>query len=199
MSTSTQPPASAVSQHRSKTTLRGPEALALFDELLFENPEICSSCFCKIRDRTEHDTNTLGTGNRPAETLERAGSGTVGYDSHDLDAYGARQKIYARTFCGECGSPGGRDEPQRIRSLQQLRGDCDRIVRRLHELGYYPDVATLYRVAESLKTNPDRQGPDREILAASVALAIERGSERTEGTGGLERPGPRPDCERRSP
>jgi len=199
MSTSIHTPISAVSQHRRKTTLHGSEALALFDELLFENPEICSSCFCKIRDRTEHDTNTLGTGNRPTETLERAGSGTVGYDSHDLDAYGARQKIYARTFCGECGSAGGRRDPQHIPSLQQLRRDCDRIARRLHELGYYPDVETLYRVAESLKTNAEHQGRERQILAAAVGLAIERGSERTEGTGGLERPGPRPDCERRSP
>ena len=198
MSTCPQPLPSAVSQHRPTDHTHGSEALKLFDELLFENPEICSSCFAKIRDREEHDTNTLGTGNRPTETLERAGTGTVGYDSRDLDAYGARQAMYARTYCGDCGSPGGRDDPQRIRSLQQLRRDCDRIARRLHELGYYPDVATLYRVAEHLKTEPDHQGRDREILAAAVALAIGRGTERTEGTGGLERPGPQPDCCRRS-
>lgn len=178
------------------TQSRGQRALRFFDELLFENPEVCSHCFSRIRDRTEHDTEFLGTGNRPTETLERAGKGVVGHDERQLDDYGAITTPFARTYCGECGSPGGTDDPKRIRSLQQVRGHGDAILRRLHEAGYYPDVQTFYTALERLKQNPDRQGQDREILAAASFLAVERGRERS-GVNGLERADAMPPIPRR--
>lgn len=181
-----------------QTQPRGKRALEVFDRLLYNNPEVCSSCFAKIRDQTEHDTDSLGTGNRPTETLERAGVGVVGYDTRDLDAYGERRATFTRTYCGECGSPGGTDDPMHIRSLQQIRGDVDQICRRLHEHGYYPDIGTLYTAVESLKTDPDKQGKDREILAAAVYLSIKRGRQRT-GPGGLERADAMPPIRRRVP
>ena len=153
------------------------DVLEQFDDLLFENPEICSHCFSRIRDKTEHDTDRLGTGNRPTETLERAGDGTLGQDIEIHDEYGAAKSYHARTFCSACGSDNGRARGDHIHSLQTLRRITDRIVRRLHEQGYYPDVATTYRVVEHLKQQPEYQGRDREILATAVYLGLERGAE----------------------
>jgi hypothetical protein len=163
-------------------------ALRRFDDLLFANPEVCSHCFARIRDHTEHTdapANRLGTGNRPTETLERAGAGVVGQDVTDHDAYGAKQSYHGRTYCGACGSPGGTNLDHTT-DKQALRRRLDAIARRLHEAGHYPDLATLYGTALSLKAKPDHQGKDREVLAAAVHLALKRG--RTADATGRPRP-----------
>lgn len=165
---------------------RGKRALRLFDDLLFENPEICSCCFARIRDHTDHSdvsANRLGTGNRPTETLERAGSGVIGQDVELKDAYGAKRHYRARTYCGACGSPSGRADGQRIDSLQQARRRTDTILRRLHEAGYYPHIETLYDAIDHLKTQPDAQGKEREIYASAVYLALQRGDTAPEHRG----------------
>jgi len=159
---------------------RGNRALRLFDDLIFEHPEYCSTCFSRIRDRTEHsDTsaNRLGTGNRPTETLERAGKGIIGQDAHDHDDYGAARSHHARTYCGECGSPSGSASGARICSLQEATSRCHNIARALHRYGYYPDISKLYAVVEQLKTDPERQGKDREIFATGTYLAIAGGEQ----------------------
>jgi len=159
---------------------RSEAALDRFDELLFHNAEVCSRCFARIRDRTEHDAaaGRLGTGNRPTETLQRAGEGEIGQDVEDHDAYGVRQSFHARTFCGQCGVVGGQAIGDEIHSRQYLRGCVDHIARRLHEAGYYPDLRTLYGTVARLKAKPAYQGRDREILATAVYLATERGRSR---------------------
>jgi len=171
---------------------RAREALDQFDDLLFANPEICARCFATIRDRTEHDAaaGRLGTGNRPTETLERAGDGTVGQDVETKGAHGAQRSYRARTFCGECGVAGGQAIGDEILPLQTLRGCCDRIVRRLHERGHYPDLGRLYGTVHHLKSQPDYQGRDREILATAVHLALEDGAQAP--TQGRPRTGPHP-------
>jgi hypothetical protein len=161
-----------------------------FDDLLFDNPEICSQCFAHIRDREEHDLNRLGNRNRPTETLERAGKGIVG-QAIDHDEDGPRQSYRARTYCGECGRQSGRADGDHIHSLQSLRNCCDAIARRLHEAGYYPDLDRLYATAVTLKRKPSYQGKDREILAVAVYLALESGGERP-GPGGVPTVGPPP-------
>jgi len=170
---------------------RGNRALRLFDDLIFENPEICSTCFARIRDRTEHDASAghLGTGNRPTETLERAGSGTIGQDVEIKDDYGAIRHYRARTYCGECGSPGGTADGARIASRQQALRRTDHILRRLHEQGFYPDVDALYDTVAHLKRQPDRQGQDREIYAAGTYLALARGKRAPDVPGHVD-PGP---------
>lgn len=172
-----------------------PDPLERFDELLFENAEICSQCFARIRDREEHDTNTLGTGNRPTETLQRSGDGIAGHAIEDINAYGTKRRYTTRTFCGECGSQSGRAIGDHIHSLQSLRHCLDNIARRLHETGFYPDLQTLYGTAITLKQKPDHQGKDREILAVATHLAIERGSEARRP--GRPTVGPEPSCLRR--
>jgi len=171
-----QPTATGNAGHQSSS--RGDRALRLFDDLIFEHPEYCSTCFSRIRDKTEHSdasANSIGTGNKPTETLERAGKGVVGQDTHDHDEYGAKRSHYGRTYCGECGSPSGSASGARICSLQEAISRSHNIVRALHRHGYYLDIGTLYEVVEKLKTDPERQGKDREIFATAAYLAIDRG------------------------
>jgi len=186
-------PAPAPADGPPETQDRSARALRLFDDLLFDHPGVCSSCYARIRDRTEHDeavlrAGRLGTGNRPTETLQRAGDGEVGQDCRDHDEYGVRRSYFGRTYCGQCGAPGGTASPERIASLQALRGQLDAIVRRLHEQNFYPDIDTLYRTAIHLKQQPEHQGRDRQLLAAATYLALERGGEAPD-LPGLVRPG----------
>lgn len=179
---STQQP-TATGRSDTRPQSRGGRALRLFDDLVFEHPEYCSTCFARIRDQTEHSdesANNLGNGNKPTETLERVGKGVVGQDVRDHDEYGAARSHHARTYCGECGSPSGRASGARICSLQEAISRCHNIARILHREGYYPNLKKLYTVVESLKTDPERQGKDREIFATATYLAISAGRQAPE-------------------
>jgi len=182
-------------EQRSPTATR---ALRLFDDLLFASPEICSHCFRRIRDREEHDATAgrLGTGNRPDETLERAGDGTVGYDADREDQYGRTLTYTARTYCAGCGSPGGTAYGDDDVSLQTARRRGDQIIRRLHEAGHYVDVAAFYSALEHLKTDPSNQGKDREIFATATYLAIDRRDEQAPDLPSLVEPGQMPSTHR---
>lgn len=147
-------------------------ALDQFDDLLFENPEVCSRCFARIRDRETHDHQGLGTGNKPTETLERAGDGEVGYDLETKDGYGELTATQVRTYCSKCGSPSGRASGDETAPLQTIKRRCDRIVRRLHDQGYYLNISQFYQLVEILKKRPDAQGRDRQILAIAIHLSL---------------------------
>lgn len=153
-------------------------ALRFFDDLLFGNPEVCSHCFSRIRDHTENDPEqshqTLGTGNHPNETLERSGVGILGIDIEDMNEYGSQQSTRARTYCGECGTDRGKARGDHIHSWYDAQRIADRLVRRLNEQGWYPDVDKLYNTIDHLKSQPDRQGQDREIFATAVWIATHR-------------------------
>lgn len=150
-------------------------ALRFFDDHLFEHPGICSHCFSRIRDHRDNDpeqsNQTLGTGNHPTETLERSGVGVLGIDVEDKNEYGSQQSTRARTYCGGCGTDRGKARGDHIHSAYDAQRICDHIIRRLHEQGWYPDVQRLYNVVDHLKSQPDRQGQDREIFATAVWIA----------------------------
>jgi len=153
-------------------------ALRFFDELLFDNPEVCSHCYSRIRDREEHDPEQsyqrLGTGNHPTETLERSGVGVLGIDVEDKNEYGSQQSTRARTYCSECGTDRGKAWGDYIHSRYASQRIADRLARRLHEQGWYPDIGKLYGTIDHLKSQPDYQGQDREIFATAVWLATHK-------------------------
>jgi hypothetical protein len=163
--------------------------LRFFDDLLFTSPEICAQCYRRIRSPGivdelhnvghdgEYGSATLGTGDDPRETLERVGAGELGQTVEYHDDYGVRREYNPKTYCSECGSDGGSAIPEQILSLQRARSVTDNIVRRLHELGYYPDLGVLYNTVEHLKQQPAYQGKDREIFATAVWLALDRGDD----------------------
>lgn len=170
---STAPPPSPSTSPTTSTTSRDPTELYL--EVIHDSPEVCSNCHHRIRDHEEHDheTATLGTGNRPTETLERAGDGVLGYDAEVKDAYGAIQRHHPRTYCGRCGQPGGRardDSP----SKQAMLDAVQPLVQRFDEASVplNPDVLR-YAVAE-LRSKEHLHGQETEIWRAAVAVAAKR-------------------------
>lgn len=143
--------------------------------LVHEAPEVCSNCHERIRDREEHDheSNTLGTGNKPTETIERAGEGVVGYDHVDKDGYGAIRHHKPRTYCGPCGRPNGRardDCPPKAKMLQAVRP----LVKRFDRVGVPLNDDVLFQAVNSLRSNPEFRGLETEIWRAAVAVAAKR-------------------------
>ena len=152
-------------------------ALERFDELLFANPEICSHCFSRIRDEQTTDSDSWGSGRQPDSIMERAGKGALGQDVEFKNEYGSKRAYRARTYCAHCGSPGGAAIGTHDHSLQSAMDCVYNIARRLHEMGYYPDLQTLWGVVGSFKRDPDKQGRDRQLFATAVHMALERGGE----------------------
>jgi hypothetical protein len=147
----------------------------LYTLLIHESPEVCSNCHVRIRDHEEldHSAATLGTGNCPTETLERAGDGVLGYDVQLKDAYGARRHYQPRTYCGSCGQPGGtaRDDTP---SKQTMLAAVDPLVTRLDEAGVPVNPGVLRYLVAELRSRPEYRGSETEIWRAAVALAADR-------------------------
>lgn len=163
-------PASPSSSPTASAASRDPRELYL--EVIHDSPEVCSNCHHRIRDHEEHDPEaaTLGTGNRPTETLERAGDGILGYDADAKDAYGAIQRHHPRTYCGHCGQPGGRARDDSA-SKQAMLDAVQPLLHRFDDAGVplNPDVLR-YAVAE-LRSKESLHGKETEIWGAAVALA----------------------------
>jgi len=145
----------------------------IFQELIWENPEICNDCFAKIRDRTELDAGAdrLGTGNQPTDTLERFGVGEVGYDAEDVEAFGATPMYLARTFCGECGRR--RARPHDL-SLQEAVDRVGPLIDRLREQDIPVDEEAVYALVRECKSRDAIQGYDTEIFDRATRLGVRR-------------------------
>jgi hypothetical protein len=144
----------------------------LYVLLVHESPEVCSNCHRQIRDHEQHDHDsaTLGTGNRPTETLERTGEGVVGYDVTIRDGYGAVRDYHPRTYCGACGQPGGRardDTPPKTAMLDAVKPLLERFD--AADIPLNPDV--LQRAVGHLRSQPEYCGSETEIWRAVVAVA----------------------------
>jgi hypothetical protein len=149
----------------------------VWERNILHNPEICSSCFRRIRDREELDTDSWGSGNAPGEVLTRIGDGVVGHDSRSVDEYGAVQQYFTRTFCGGCGQPGGRLDDDTISLFRALRR-CPRLITRLEEQGLPVYHRAVYLNVMVHKRNKSLQGHDTEIFEAAVTSGVRHGIKR---------------------
>ena len=147
----------------------------LYGIVIHQNPEACSTCHQRIRDRTEHDPDQthdgLGTGNHPTETLVRAGVGELGYDVEIKDEYGARRHYRTRTYCGECGRPTGTtddDPPTRRQMLARVPALQDR----LDDHGLAATESTFRRVIHHARSVPKYDSRTDDIWAVATALAV---------------------------
>jgi len=161
----TRPPTGPTVEYR---TLRD-----LYDALIFDNPEVCSNCHAIIRDKETHDTDRLGTGNRPDSTLLRVGDGVVGYDVEIHNEYGTQRSYHARTFCDNCGRPGGAASNDPV-ARQTMLEHADTLVERLHEHGIPINVAKLKRYIGHLKSLEGYDGHETEIWRVATEFAIKR-------------------------
>lgn len=142
-----------------------------FDDYVFDNPEICSECFERIK-RIETDTVAYGSvGTRKRRWSERTGAGVHG---QGVDG-GTRVSpvIRGRTFCEECGSQSGRaysDILSRLEATERAHTLADRLA----EEGISVDETVLAYAVYRLKSDDRLQGYDREIFARATKLAIQR-------------------------
>jgi len=161
----------------------------LYTLLIHESPEVCSSCHARIRaprtaeterqvtaDRVaaqSREQNTLGTGDDELDALRRGGSGTAAYDAEDMDAYGVRKRHYLRTFCGECGQPGGRardDTP----SKQAMLDAVPALVDRLAEQDIPANPKALRYIIGYLRSQPEHRGQETEMWSVATKMAVDR-------------------------
>lgn len=149
----------------------------LYDILILQSPTRCATCHQRIRDKHELDADEshdgLGTGNRPDAILQRAGSGVIGHDVTDKDAYGAQQHYYTRTYCDDCGSPAGSESTEPA----DYATTFERVPPLLECLAAHDieaDADTLYSVIRHLKKQDHHSGRDTDIWRTATALAVEQ-------------------------
>lgn len=144
----------------------------LYVVLIHESCEVCSNCHETIRDKETHDTNSLGTSNRPDATLTRIGSGLLGYEVETHDRYGVIRTHTPKTYCGSCGQPGGKardDTPSKEAMLDAV----PELVERLREASIPANADLLERLVGHLRSQPEYRGSETEIWRAATALAVE--------------------------
>ncbi|AFH21989.1 hypothetical protein OSG_eHP14_00045 [environmental Halophage eHP-14] len=168
-------------------TARDP--LDLYKLIIHESPEVCSACHARIRaPRTvetgrqvqsekiagkSRERNTLGTGDDELDALRRGASGTAAFDVEDIDAHGAKRTYFLRTFCGECGQPGGRArdrEPSKQTMLESVPALIDRLAD--HDIPANVDV--LRYVVGHLRSQPEYGGQETEIWSVATKMAVEK-------------------------
>ena len=148
----------------------------LYLALIRDTPTVCSTCHERIRDVHQHDTDCLGTGNRPTETFERAGVGVVGQDAiNGATVQGVGFEIRqttgyrARTFCGSCGQPSGRTE-QDIPSKRAMLSRVEPLIERFDEADVPLNPDAVRRAVHALRSEPQYRGLETEIWRAAVAV-----------------------------
>jgi len=161
----------------------------LYQLLIFESPEICSSCHSRIRAprtaateravkadrlaRHSRESETLGTGDDQLDALRRGGDGTAAYDCRDMDKYGVKRDYYLRTYCGECGQPGGKaldESPSKLTMLEAVPALVNRLAEQ--QIPANPDV--LGFVVGHLSSQEDYSGKETEIWSVATRMAVER-------------------------
>lgn len=161
----------------------------LYPLLIHESPEVCSSCHARIRAprtaKTERsvkadriaaqsrERNTLGTGDDELDALRRGNAGTAAYDVRDMDEYGARKDYFLRTFCAECGQPGGKardDTPSKQAMLDAIPALVDRLAEQ--NIPANPDA--LQYIVGHLRSQEDYCGKETEIWTVATKMAVER-------------------------
>lgn len=144
---------------------------SLFDDLIFDNAEVCSDCFAKIRDETTNDTDGWGSGNQPGTVRQRVSDGEVAHDDDIHDDYGAIRSYHTATACGVCGQFHGRARDETL-GRQAALSRLPTLIRRLHEQRLAVNVQAMYDAVSHLKSHPNYQGKDTEIFAAATWLGL---------------------------
>lgn len=148
----------------------------LFDALIWERDTVCSDCFERIRDSDEGGSvvasaDRLGTGEDPTTTRVRAGSGVVGHDGDDMDAYGAMRVHRGQLYCGNCGRPNGSARDSTM-SLEDALDRVPALLARCREEYIAVDPDMVYTVVRRGKSVQKYQRHNRAIFAAALKLGV---------------------------
>lgn len=154
----------------------GIPASKAFDEIVFNDPTVCSRCFSVIRKRDTYRPD-VGIGgvsrHAPEERLRRAYDGERGYRCEDMDEYGEIRVYHPCTYCGECGSQHGRaDNGDLSEALAcEFAGNA---ADRLRESSMTVSRDALQYAVGKFKRMSEIQGYDTEIFRRATKIAIRR-------------------------
>lgn len=156
----------SITQSQSHVSRLADPSDSAFVEHVYENTEICSNCFRRIK-RTETLSVEHGSvGSRERGYSERTEDGVMGQGD-------VGNRVYRpRTFCRACGSQSGRDVPETLskhEAIDRARALADRLAEERHPV----NVDVLRRTVWMLKSDPDLRGCDTEIFERATKLAIE--------------------------
>ncbi|GAB3669514.1 hypothetical protein [Halopiger thermotolerans] len=154
----------------------------VFEKRIFTNPEICSSCFCRIKhDHVRVCSGTLGHDVEPKATraapvrLYETADGEIGPEGICV---GSRQveittkaRYPTRTVCSDCGSIAGRADSESM-SRREALSRAETLSERLLEVGESVDVDVLKHLVGHLKSQPQFTGYDTEVFEAATTVAI---------------------------
>ncbi|PCR92560.1 hypothetical protein [Natrinema ejinorense] len=162
----------------------------VFRRYVFNNPEICSSCFRRLKANESHLRAFAGvTGHDLEPKASRAESirahktkpGEIGPEG---PLRGTRQvdntaiaKYPTRTVCEDCGAIAGRadsDPLSRREALSRAKNLCSR----LRELGEPVRLDLLKHAVGHLKSLEDYASLDTEVFEAATTVCVRRARKR---------------------
>lgn len=126
----------------------------VFDAVVFQNHEVCSNCFTRVKRDGERTT-----------------SATLGRTEEQHDEYGELCTYPPRTTCLECGVVRCRALDDSLSKLAALQC-ATTLVERLEEAGYPVDEYELRRFIRAAKGRPDLEAWDTEIFRYATRRAI---------------------------
>lgn len=160
----------------------------VFRRYVFNNPETCSNCFCRIK--SDHRRIASGTEGRDLEPkvtravsvrAHKTGPGEIGPEG---PLEGTRQvdntaiaKYPVRTVCEDCGSIAGRADSDPL-SRRKALARAETLADRLAEIGEPVQLDLLKHLVGYLKSQEDLSSYDTECFEAATTIAVREARDR---------------------
>lgn len=154
-----------------ETVLRHEPLAEVFYDELFHDDEVCSHCFTRIRDVEAIGEIVSGSllATHPTEHRTLTEAAVMGHDTVG-PAPGMTEPTRTKVYCGECGRTSA---PERDRySMSMMMEAAERIHDVLTERGHDLSLEVLRDSIRTIKSKPEAQGWDTEILAWAVGRAL---------------------------
>ncbi|WP_455448293.1 hypothetical protein [Natrinema thermotolerans] len=164
----------------------------VFRRYVFNNPETCSNCFCRIK--SDHRRVAQGTQGRDlepkatratVERLHRTAPGEIGPEgpilAYSYEEEGAANTAIAkypvRTVCEDCGSIAGRADSDPL-SRRKALARAETLADRLAEVGEPVQLDLLKHLVGHLKSQEDLSSYDTECFEAATTIAVREARDR---------------------
>jgi hypothetical protein len=139
---------------------------AVFDRVVWSDPEVCNHCFNRFRTLTTFDDDLRHT------ATDVTPSGTYDYTTDEHANSPALRTHDPRSTCGECGSVSGLAATNDLSKRESL-GRVPELADRVREAGFDVNERAMRALIKKVKSRPDLQGRDREMFERTVRIGIE--------------------------
>lgn len=155
----------------------------VFDELIMGNPDVCSNCFRKIRDRYQINlVNVKGEAHELRRSTEKIVRTDNDYNDSELADFVESDETCENgvPYC-ECGIVLPGFETERPLSKAKFLENRNRLVDRLEEVGLDFDRDEFREYCYQAKTNPDNQFCEHRIYRHAIDHVIDVQQIRADG------------------